>query len=225
MKPGSITIFSHTRPGDTGPALRRIVELAKEAGVEVRLPADEIEKHGLVPGAVEAPSGDAVRRHRPRRGARGRRHDPHAPAEVRRHRGAGVRHQLRRDRLPRHGRALGARRRRAARSEGRVRRHGAARAAGEAERRRAARGQRHLVPPPSQRARRRAGVLRWRGRSSARCAATGSWCPPPPARPATTWPTAGRCWPGGWRATSSRSSPRTRSPRARWWWRPGTGWR
>jgi NAD+ kinase len=55
-KPGSVTAFSHTRPGDTGPALRRIVELAQEAGVEVRLPAGEIEKHGLVPGAVEAPA-------------------------------------------------------------------------------------------------------------------------------------------------------------------------
>jgi NAD+ kinase len=59
-KPGSITIFSHSRPGDTGPALRRIVELAKEADVEVRVPAGEIEKHGLVPGAVEAPEGDAL---------------------------------------------------------------------------------------------------------------------------------------------------------------------
>ena len=55
-KPDSVTAFSHTRPGDTGPALRRIVELAQEAGVEVRLPAGEIEKHGLVPGAVEAPA-------------------------------------------------------------------------------------------------------------------------------------------------------------------------
>jgi NAD+ kinase len=61
VKPGSITIFSHTRPGDTGPALRRIVELAKEAGgVEVRLPAAEIEKHGLVPGAVEAPPDESL---------------------------------------------------------------------------------------------------------------------------------------------------------------------
>jgi NAD+ kinase len=60
VKPASITIFSHTRPGDTGPALRRIVELAKEADVEVRLPGPEIEKHGLVPGAVEAPSDDGL---------------------------------------------------------------------------------------------------------------------------------------------------------------------
>jgi NAD+ kinase len=60
VKPASITAFSHTRSGDTGPALRRIVELAKEAGVEVRLPAGEIEKHGLVPGAVEAPADGAL---------------------------------------------------------------------------------------------------------------------------------------------------------------------
>jgi NAD+ kinase len=58
VKPGSITIFSHTRPRDTGPALRRIVEIAREAGVEVRLPTAEIEKHGLLDGAVEAPGND-----------------------------------------------------------------------------------------------------------------------------------------------------------------------
>jgi NAD+ kinase len=60
VKPRSITVFSHTRPADTGPALRRIVELAREADVEVRLPGSEIQKHGLMPGAVEAPSGDAL---------------------------------------------------------------------------------------------------------------------------------------------------------------------
>jgi NAD+ kinase len=60
VKPGSITVFSHTRPGDTGPALRRIVDLAMQAGVEVRLPGEEIEKHGLVPGAVAAPRDDAL---------------------------------------------------------------------------------------------------------------------------------------------------------------------
>jgi NAD+ kinase len=54
VKPRSITVFSHSRPNDTGAALRRIAELAGESGVEVRLPAAEIEKHGLVPGTVEA---------------------------------------------------------------------------------------------------------------------------------------------------------------------------
>jgi NAD+ kinase len=53
-------VFTHTRPGDTGPALRRIAELAQEAGVEVRLPAAEVEKHGLPPGTVEAPPWDSL---------------------------------------------------------------------------------------------------------------------------------------------------------------------
>jgi NAD+ kinase len=57
-RPRSITVYSHTRPDDTGPALRRIAELAGEAGVEVRLPASELEKHGSVPGTVEAPADD-----------------------------------------------------------------------------------------------------------------------------------------------------------------------
>jgi NAD+ kinase len=55
MKPRAIMVFSHSRPDDTGPALRRIAELATEAGVEVRLPPQEIEKHGRVPGTMEAP--------------------------------------------------------------------------------------------------------------------------------------------------------------------------
>ncbi len=60
MKPRSVTVFSHSRPADTGAALRRIVSLAGEAGAEVRLPAEEVEKHGLVPGTVEA-GGEALR--------------------------------------------------------------------------------------------------------------------------------------------------------------------
>jgi NAD+ kinase len=54
MKPRSITIFSHSRPKDTDGALRRIAELAGQAGVEVRLQKAEIEKHGPVPGTLEA---------------------------------------------------------------------------------------------------------------------------------------------------------------------------
>jgi NAD+ kinase len=54
VKPRSVIVFSHSRPGDTGPALRRIAELAGEAGVEVRLPPGEVDKHGLVPGTVDA---------------------------------------------------------------------------------------------------------------------------------------------------------------------------
>ena len=56
MKPRAITVFSHSRPAETGGALRRVAELATEAGVEVRMPRAEIEKHGLVPGTVEAGS-------------------------------------------------------------------------------------------------------------------------------------------------------------------------
>ena len=33
----------------TGGALRRVIELAREAGVEVHLPEDEVEKHGIEP--------------------------------------------------------------------------------------------------------------------------------------------------------------------------------
>jgi NAD+ kinase len=46
----SITVFTHARPEDTETALRRIVELAGEAGVEVRLPEAEAEKFGSIPG-------------------------------------------------------------------------------------------------------------------------------------------------------------------------------
>jgi NAD+ kinase len=56
VKPRSVTVFSHSRPHDTGGALRRIAELAAEGGVELRMPADEVEKHGLVPGAVQTPA-------------------------------------------------------------------------------------------------------------------------------------------------------------------------
>jgi NAD+ kinase len=53
-KPRSITVYSHNRPRDTAEAMRRIAELAAEAGVELRLPPEEVEKFGLVAGAVEA---------------------------------------------------------------------------------------------------------------------------------------------------------------------------
>jgi NAD+ kinase len=58
-KPRSITVFTHTRPADTEGALRRIAELAAEVDVEVRLPAAEAGKFGLVPGTAEAPDGVA----------------------------------------------------------------------------------------------------------------------------------------------------------------------
>jgi NAD+ kinase len=59
--PRAVTVFTHSRPAETGGALRRIAELAAETGIEVRLPPAEVEKHGLVPGAVDAPEGAAAR--------------------------------------------------------------------------------------------------------------------------------------------------------------------
>jgi len=53
----SITVFTHARPGDTESALRRVVELAGEAGVEVRLPDAESEKFGTIPGTSSDDSG------------------------------------------------------------------------------------------------------------------------------------------------------------------------
>ncbi len=43
----TITVFTHKRPEDTGAALGRVIELAREAGEDVRLPRDEAEKHGI----------------------------------------------------------------------------------------------------------------------------------------------------------------------------------
>ena len=43
----SLTVFTHARPAQTGDALRRLIELALEAGVEVRLPEGEVDKHGV----------------------------------------------------------------------------------------------------------------------------------------------------------------------------------
>ena len=43
----TVTVFTHKRPEMTGGALRRVIELAREAGVEVHLPQDEVEKHGI----------------------------------------------------------------------------------------------------------------------------------------------------------------------------------
>jgi len=45
----SLTVFSHARPEQTDEPLRRVIELAGGAGVEVRLPPEEVEKHGVEP--------------------------------------------------------------------------------------------------------------------------------------------------------------------------------
>ena len=46
-KPESITVFTRRNPGQTAAGLGRVVDLAVEAGVEVRIPDPEVEKHKL----------------------------------------------------------------------------------------------------------------------------------------------------------------------------------
>jgi NAD+ kinase len=46
-RPRSVTVFTHRRTAETGQALETVFRLAAEAGVEVRIPAAEAEKHGL----------------------------------------------------------------------------------------------------------------------------------------------------------------------------------
>jgi NAD+ kinase len=45
--PTSITIFTRSRPEATAAPLARVIDLAVEAGVEVLVPAEEVDKHGL----------------------------------------------------------------------------------------------------------------------------------------------------------------------------------
>ena len=58
--PRSLTVFTHTRPEHTSDALRRVIELAREAGVEVRVPQEEVEKHGLEPAEGVVLGADPV---------------------------------------------------------------------------------------------------------------------------------------------------------------------
>jgi NAD+ kinase len=44
--PRSLTVFSHARPEQTGDALRRVIQMAREAGVDVNVPRAEVDKHG-----------------------------------------------------------------------------------------------------------------------------------------------------------------------------------
>lgn len=46
---GAITVFSHDRVEDVARPLRRVLELARETGTQVRLPRREVEKHGVEP--------------------------------------------------------------------------------------------------------------------------------------------------------------------------------
>jgi NAD+ kinase len=50
VTPQAITVLTHQYPGETEDAIRRLIEFATEAGVTVRLPRHEIEKHGLDEG-------------------------------------------------------------------------------------------------------------------------------------------------------------------------------
>lgn len=52
--PRRITVFTHQYPGETAGAVRRLLEEAGAAGVEVCLPPDEVEKHRLTerPGCL-----------------------------------------------------------------------------------------------------------------------------------------------------------------------------
>jgi len=50
-----LTVFTHARPQATGSALRRVIEMAREAGAEVHLSKKEADKHEL-----EAPEGVVI---------------------------------------------------------------------------------------------------------------------------------------------------------------------
>jgi NAD+ kinase len=45
--PRSITVFTRRNPAQTAEALDRVIDLAVAAGIEVRVPAEEVEKHRL----------------------------------------------------------------------------------------------------------------------------------------------------------------------------------
>jgi NAD+ kinase len=53
--PRKITIFTHSYPRDTEPAVERLVEAATAAGIQVQVPVNEVQKHELAerPGCVE----------------------------------------------------------------------------------------------------------------------------------------------------------------------------
>jgi NAD+ kinase len=61
-KPRTITVLTHQYPEETADAIRRLIEYATEAGVEVRVSREEARKHKLEPGnglvVVDDPDGD-----------------------------------------------------------------------------------------------------------------------------------------------------------------------
>ena len=53
MKPPTvITIFTNARPGETEDAVKRVIERTTDAGIQVRVPTEELEKHHLDRDAV-----------------------------------------------------------------------------------------------------------------------------------------------------------------------------
>ncbi len=48
-RPESLTLFTHSRTAQTSDAVERVLALAREAGVEVRVPSVEVDKHSLTP--------------------------------------------------------------------------------------------------------------------------------------------------------------------------------
>jgi NAD+ kinase len=46
-RPKTVTVLSHKNTGQTGEPLRVLIDALVAAGIEVRLPADEVEKHGV----------------------------------------------------------------------------------------------------------------------------------------------------------------------------------
>ena len=162
-----------------------------EAGVTLRLDRrGDAQARPRRRGPGLALDAELKRRRRAVRGARRRRHDPARAAALREHRRAGVRDQLRRDRLPGDGRARRDRGRHPPRARGRLRAAAPAGDRGRARRRAAAR--RSTTSPSTARSASASpsSPTRSTARRPAACAATGSWSPPRPAPPATTSPTA-----------------------------------
>jgi NAD+ kinase len=56
--PRNVTIFSRRNPANASEAVRRVVELARAADVEVRIPSDEMVKHGISEGPGVACNAD-----------------------------------------------------------------------------------------------------------------------------------------------------------------------
>ena len=173
-------LHPHATGGHGGRAASAWSSSPRRPGSRCACPRPRLEKHELDAREGRPIGADPTDRHGPRAGARRRRHDPDGAARVRGHGRAGVRDQLRRDRVPRHGRAVASSRRAcAARSRGELRRDGAARPDRRDRGRRAAGGQRRLASTAARTGAWRSWPTRSRASSSARCAATGSWSPPP----------------------------------------------